>query len=292
MRGAAPAGARPGAGSADDKTRRPTAVNRGPLPPPFRPGGYANRPGYDSEGKALSIRQAFWGLTPHSVAFHLRRGVGGGAQSGALAGDQDPRGGGRKGGVAGWRGARRAGHIMGGFFRSPWRQDGTCGCRARPRCPPASAKTLPRVREGRGAAPTPPTRPPPPPHTAPPPPPPAHPLAHPRPPLSWLSFMIAFWSAFAPAALITSIKARRHAGGRGGAVRGWSWLWAAGRRHGPALCPPPFPLASMPPNLSGRPQAEQSPDCGRQRRGRHGRRRGTPAHREVHGLVRPPVCRF
>lgn len=36
-------------------------------------GGYAGRPGYDSEGKAMSIRNAFWGKpTPHMVAFHLR----------------------------------------------------------------------------------------------------------------------------------------------------------------------------------------------------------------------------
>lgn len=39
----------------------------------FHPGGFAGRPGYDSEGKALSIRSAFWGKpTPHMVAFHLR----------------------------------------------------------------------------------------------------------------------------------------------------------------------------------------------------------------------------
>ena len=35
------------------------------------PGGYANKPGLDSEGKALSIKQAFWGYTPHATAFHL-----------------------------------------------------------------------------------------------------------------------------------------------------------------------------------------------------------------------------
>jgi hypothetical protein len=36
------------------------------------PGGFANTPGFDSEGKALSIKQAFWGKpTPHLVAFHL-----------------------------------------------------------------------------------------------------------------------------------------------------------------------------------------------------------------------------
>jgi hypothetical protein len=43
-------------------------------PPPSLPstaGGYANKPGYDSEGKALSIKQAFWGYTPHATAFHL-----------------------------------------------------------------------------------------------------------------------------------------------------------------------------------------------------------------------------
>ena len=35
-------------------------------------GGFANTPGYDSEGKSLSIKRAFWGkATPHTVAFHL-----------------------------------------------------------------------------------------------------------------------------------------------------------------------------------------------------------------------------
>ena len=35
-------------------------------------GGFANTPGYDSEGKALSIKRAFWGkATPHTIAFHL-----------------------------------------------------------------------------------------------------------------------------------------------------------------------------------------------------------------------------
>ena len=37
-----------------------------------RTGGFANTPGYDSEGKALSIKRAFWGkATPHTIAFHL-----------------------------------------------------------------------------------------------------------------------------------------------------------------------------------------------------------------------------
>ena len=45
---------------------------RRPTTPPPSPGGYADTPGYDSEGKALSIKRAFWGrATPHTVAFHL-----------------------------------------------------------------------------------------------------------------------------------------------------------------------------------------------------------------------------
>lgn len=50
-----------------DPTKNPTSS----LPFPV-PGGFANTPGYDSEGKALSIKRAFWGkATPHTIAFHL-----------------------------------------------------------------------------------------------------------------------------------------------------------------------------------------------------------------------------